>query len=69
MATKRITGPRATVKQCEPVELSDNNNTPLVMELTIPNDIHLNSEAPSRYQILSGKWHARWCQCVYVDVA
>ena len=55
MAIKRITGPRATVKQCEPVELSDSNNTALVMELTIPHDVQLNSEAPSRYQILSGK--------------
>ena len=54
VATKRITGPRAIVKQCEPVELSNSNDT-LVMELIIPHDVHLNSEAPSRYQILSGE--------------
>ena len=46
------------MKQCEPVELSDNNDT-LTVELTIPHGIHLNSEAPSRYQILSGKYLAR----------
>ena len=51
---KRITGARAIVKELEPVNLIDDG---IVMEFTllIPHNEHLNSEAPSRYQILAGE--------------
>lgn len=52
---KRITGSRALVKQQEAVKLSDQGDALMVeLMLSIPNEIHLNKEAPSRYQILAG---------------
>lgn len=53
---KKITGSRALVKQQEAVKLSDQGDALIVeLMLSIPNEIHLNKEAPSRYQILAGK--------------